>query len=82
MAATILAVKCLWAVHWALGLLLALPVFLIFMNVFGFLTLPLYGYTTEARRALRRLKDIQTKVSNQQAEAENASVTNTDEKAL
>ena len=83
-AATALAVKCLWAVHWALGLVLALPVFVIFMNFFGFLTLPLYGYTTEARRALRRLKDIekdiQKRTSNKQREGENICVPDADQK--
>jgi len=61
--ATVLAVKWLWTVHWVLGLVLALPVFLIFLNVFGFLTLPLYGFTTEARIARRVLKDLEEKGS-------------------
>lgn len=61
--ATIITVKWLWTAHWALGLVLALPVFVIFLNVFGFLTLPIYGFTKEARIARRTLKDLEEKVS-------------------
>lgn len=63
--ATVFTVKWLWTIHWALGLFLALPVFVIFMNIFGFLTMPLYGFTTEARTALKGLKDLEEEVSNQ-----------------
>jgi hypothetical protein len=72
MAATVFVVKWLWAVHPALGLALALPVFIVFMNII------------RAWRALRRLKsiekDIQNRASNQQREGENTCVTDSDQK--
>ncbi len=54
--ATIFLVKGLWKVHWILGLVFAVPVYLLFLNLFGFLTLPLYDYTTEAQNARNMLK--------------------------
>ena len=51
LGATVLSVRWLWSVSWILGTVLALPVFAIFLNLFGFLTLPLYDHTIEARKA-------------------------------
>ncbi len=50
-AATAFGVKWLWAFHWLLGLTLSVPAFILFMNVVGFLTLPLYAITIEAWEA-------------------------------
>jgi hypothetical protein len=61
LGATGYAVKWLWSIHWALGLFLALPVFIISINVIGFLTLPLYLFTTEAQSARKILKDFKEK---------------------
>lgn len=47
---TIFSIKWLWNVHWLIGLILAFPIYVIFLNLFGFLTLPLYDYTFEAKR--------------------------------
>lgn len=58
-AATVLAVRWLCTVHWALGLVLAFPMFVIFMNLFGLLILPFYAYTTEARNANRFLHNVE-----------------------
>lgn len=58
LGATGAIVKWLWGVHWALGLFLALPAFVILMNIIGFLTLPLYFYTPEARLDRKTLKDF------------------------
>lgn len=57
--ATVAAVEWLWKVHWIVGLVLAIPVFVVFLNVFGFLTLPLYTLTREARIARKRLKEFE-----------------------
>ncbi len=51
LVATILSVRWLWSVNWILGAVLALPAFVLFLNLFGFLTLPLYNHTIEARKA-------------------------------
>jgi hypothetical protein len=56
--ATIFAVKWLWDVHWALGLILVFPLLIIFLNVFGFPTLLLYGYTKEALIARNMLNKL------------------------
>jgi len=44
--ATFFSVRWLRRVHWTIGLILAFPVYMIFLNLFGILTLPLYDYTT------------------------------------
>lgn len=56
--ATSLSVERLSTVHWLLGLVLSIPLFVVYMNIFGFLTLPLYGFTIEAIAARKELKDI------------------------
>ena len=59
-AATIFSIKWLWQVYWIIGLVFAFPVYWFFLNLFGFLTLPLYDYTTEAqnlRNTLEKFKD-------------------------
>ena len=40
----------LWTrVHWLLAIILILPVYIVVLNFFGFLTLPLYFFTPERR---------------------------------
>lgn len=56
---TIIIVPWLWDVHWALGGVLALPVFVILLNVIGFLTLPFYGLTSEHQRDRKALKKFE-----------------------
>ena len=70
LGATGATIKWLWDVHWALGLFLALPAFVILMNIIGFLTLPLYAFTIEARMARRVLKDIEEKGSDTKRETD------------
>ncbi len=48
-SAAVLGVKRPWSAHSIVGLVMVLPVLIIFMNVFGFVTLPLYTLTREAR---------------------------------
>ncbi len=62
--ATSVTVKWLWGIHWLLGLLLAVPVFVVVMNVIGFATLPLYGFTQEVSEARRRLKELERRGRN------------------
>ncbi len=57
--ATVATVELLGKVHWIVGLVLAIPAFVVFLNVFGFLTLPLYTLTREARNARKRLKEFE-----------------------
>ena len=55
---TFFSVGWLWNVHWLIGVILAVPIYLIFLNLFGFLTLPLYDYTFEAKEAREMIKEI------------------------
>jgi len=57
-AATAFGVKWLWAFHWLLGLTLSVPAFILFMNVVGFLTLPLYAITIEGWEAQKDLAKL------------------------
>lgn len=57
--ATSLSVQWLWGVHRILGLVLAVPVFVIFLNFFGFITLPLYAFSLESIMARKALRDIE-----------------------
>ena len=59
-ATTFLSVEWLWNVHWVLGLVLAVPAYLVFLNLWGFLTLPLYMFTIETWVAAKRLKELET----------------------
>ncbi len=63
LGATGATVKWLCGVHWALGVFLALPAFVIMMNIIGFLSLPLYYFTPEAQSARRTLKDFEERGS-------------------
>lgn len=54
----------LWQWHWIAGLVGCIPIFVIFVNVVGFLTLPLYALTPEAseiRREEEELKKVMGK---------------------
>ena len=61
LGATGATVKWLSGFHWVLGVILALPVFIIMMNLIGFLTLPLYVYvsTPEAIAARKMLEELE-----------------------
>lgn len=43
----------IWRHNWILGLVAFIPVYVILLNVFGFLTLPLYRFTPENRLKAR-----------------------------
>lgn len=60
--ATIAIPVWLWNVHWILGILgiiVMFPAYFIFLNFFGFLTLPFYIYTKENLRMSKLLDDLQ-----------------------
>jgi hypothetical protein len=45
------ATLLLWQWHWIAALLACVPVYVVMLNLFGFLTLPLYMLTPEVRQA-------------------------------
>lgn len=49
LAATGYVTVLVWRYNWIIALLGLLPVYFVFLNVFGFLTLPLYRFTPENR---------------------------------
>ena len=57
-AATGLCVYLLWKWNWIVAVILAIPAYILMLNVFGFLTLPLYLLTPESRFGRKLLKDL------------------------
>ena len=51
LAATVYATFLIWQWHWIAALVACIPVYIVMLNLFGFLTLPLYLLTPEVRRA-------------------------------
>lgn len=46
--ATVVALYFMWKIHWLLATVAALPVYILLLNLVGFLTLPLYGLAAYA----------------------------------
>lgn len=63
---TIVSVLWLYSVHWLLCTLMAIPAFIIFVNIYGFLTLPFYLYTVEALEVKKELKELEKEFKNKQ----------------
>lgn len=53
----------IWQWNWIVAILAALPVYIIMLNLFGFLTLPLYLITPEARRVRETHRDVMKELS-------------------
>jgi len=51
LAATSYATFLIWQWHWIAALVACVPVYVVMLNLFGFLTLPLYLLTPEVRQA-------------------------------
>jgi hypothetical protein len=56
LAATGYAVYLIWRWNWIIALIVAIPFYIIMLNVFGFLTLPLYALTPENRLKAKAFK--------------------------
>jgi hypothetical protein len=59
LVATAYATFLIWRWHWLAALVACFPVYLIMLNLFGFLTLPLYALTPESRRIRRQFKGFE-----------------------
>ncbi len=46
----------IWRWNWIVGLLAAIPLYIVILNLVGFLTLPLYGVTPETRLGVKMMK--------------------------
>jgi len=56
LAATGYAIFLIWNWNWIVALLAAIPVYIIMLNLVGFLTLPLYAFTPENRLKAKAFK--------------------------
>lgn len=54
--ATGYAVFLIWKWNWIISLIAAVPVYIVMLNLFGFLTLPLYAFTPENRLKAKAFK--------------------------
>ncbi len=54
--ATGYAVFLIWKWNWIIALIAAIPIYVVMLNLFGFLTLPLYAFTPENRLKAKTLK--------------------------
>jgi len=53
---TIYAVFLIWRWNWIIAMIAAIPVYIVSLNVFGFLSLPLYAFTPENRLKAKAFK--------------------------
>lgn len=58
LAATGYVTFALWRWHWIVAVVALVPVYIVMLNLFGFLTLPLYLLTPETKRAREMEKAI------------------------
>jgi hypothetical protein len=61
---TAYATLSLWRWHWIAAILVCLPIYVVVLNLVGFLTLPLYAFTPESRQGRKMLKDIEERIKN------------------
>lgn len=50
------AIFLIWKWNWIVALIAAIPVYIVMLNLFGFLTLPLYAFTPENRLKAKAFK--------------------------
>ena len=61
-AGTVVVVWFLWKIDWKLGVIVAIPIYILFVFFFGFLTAPFYSFTPEgwiSLKATKKLKDYE-----------------------
>jgi hypothetical protein len=51
--------RLLWSFSWIVALVAAIPVFVVMLNVCGFVTLPFYALTPEVRAKRAALRDFE-----------------------
>lgn len=57
-AGTAVVAWYLWKITWIIGAISILPVFILLLNIIGFLTLRVYDITPEARAARKAFKEL------------------------
>jgi hypothetical protein len=51
-------IALIWEWNWIVGLIAAIPIYVIIMNIIGFITLPIYALTPENRNAKKEFDDF------------------------
>ena len=59
---TLYATFLIWQWHWIAAVLALFPVYVILLNLFGFLLLPLYGFTPEVRSTRKQAKALSSQM--------------------
>jgi hypothetical protein len=57
-AGTAVVAWYLWKINWIIGAISIFPVFILLLNIIGFLTLRIYDITPESRAARKAFKDL------------------------
>jgi hypothetical protein len=63
----------LWKINWIIGAISILPVFVLLLNIIGFLTLPVYFITPESSAARKAFKELDQFRKNHSKESERPS---------
>lgn len=58
-AGTGYTVFLIWKWNWIIALIAAIPVYIVMLNLFGFLTLPLYAFTPENRLKAKAFRSFE-----------------------
>ena len=61
-AGTAVVAWYLWKIDWRIGAISILPVFILLLNIIGFLTLPIYDITPEVRTGRKMFKKLEKKL--------------------
>ena len=57
---TCYAVFLIWKLNWIIALIAAIPVYIVMLNLFGFITLPLYAFTPENRLKAKAFRSYES----------------------
>lgn len=63
----------LWKINWIIGAISILPVFILLLNIIGFLTIPIYFITPESSAARKAFKELDQFRNNHSKESESPS---------
>lgn len=63
----------LWKINWIIGAISILPVFILLLNIIGFLTIPIYLITPESSAARKAFKELDQFRKNHSKESESPS---------
>lgn len=59
LSGTCYVIFLIWKWNWIVALIAAIPVYIVMLNLFGFLTLPIYTFTPEHRLRIKAFKSLE-----------------------